>query len=43
VEQVRVKEAVNKALLFVTGLEHMEEYLVVNQVMKLTEAIQQLQ
>jgi hypothetical protein len=43
VEQVRVKEAVNRALFSVMGLEQMEEDLVVNQVVKLAEAIQQLQ
>jgi hypothetical protein len=42
-EQVGVKEAVNRALLSVTGLEQMEEDPVENQVAKLVEAIQQLQ
>jgi hypothetical protein len=42
-EQVKVKEAVNKALRSVTGLEQMEEDPVENQVVKLAEAIQQLQ
>ena len=42
-EQVGVKEAVRRALRFVTGLEQMEENLVENQVAKLAKAIQQLQ
>jgi hypothetical protein len=43
VEQVGVKEAVNRSLLYVTGLEHIEEDPMENQVAKLAEAIQQLQ
>jgi hypothetical protein len=42
-EQVRVKEAVNSALLSMTVLEKMKEDLVVNQVVNLAKAIQQLQ
>jgi hypothetical protein len=42
-EQVRVKEAVARELLSVTSLEKMEEDLVESQVVKLEEAIQQLQ
>jgi chromosome segregation ATPase len=42
-EQVRVKEAVNRALHSVTGLEKRKEDPVENQVAKLVEAIQQLQ
>jgi hypothetical protein len=43
VEQIRVKEVVKKEFLFVIGFEQMEEDPIVNQVMKLAEAIQQLQ
>jgi hypothetical protein len=42
-EQVGVKEAVHRALRSVTGLEKMEEDPVESQVVKLAEAIQQLQ
>jgi hypothetical protein len=42
-EQIGVKEAVRRALRSVIGLEKMEEGPVENQVMKLVEAIQQLQ
>jgi hypothetical protein len=43
VEQVKVKEVVNRALISMIGLENMEEDPVVNQVMNLVESIQQLQ
>jgi hypothetical protein len=43
VEQVGVKEAVNRALHSVTGLEKKEEDPVEHQVEQLVEAIQQLQ
>jgi hypothetical protein len=43
VEQVRVKEAVNREIHSVTSLEKMEEDLVVNKFVKLVESIQQLQ
>jgi hypothetical protein len=43
VEQVGVKEAVNRALRSVTGLEKKEEDPVEHQVAQLAEAIQQLQ
>jgi chromosome segregation ATPase len=42
-EQLEVKEAVNRALHSVTGLEPQAEDRVTHQVEKLTEAIQQLQ
>jgi hypothetical protein len=42
-EQLKVKEAVNRALRSVTGLEPQAEDRVMHQVEKLTEAIQQLQ
>jgi VIT1/CCC1 family predicted Fe2+/Mn2+ transporter len=42
-EQIGVKEAVNRALRSVTGLEKKEEDPVEHQVAKLAEAIQQLQ
>jgi hypothetical protein len=42
-EQARVKEAVNKALCSVTGLEKKEEDPMEHKVGKLVEAIQQLQ
>jgi hypothetical protein len=42
-EQVGVKEEVCRALLSMTGLEKMEEDPMESQVVKLTEAIQQLQ
>jgi hypothetical protein len=42
-EQLEVKEAVNRALLSVTGLELQEEDRVTHQVEHLVEAIQQLQ
>jgi uncharacterized protein YaaN involved in tellurite resistance len=42
-EQVRVKEAVNRALLSVIGLEQKEEEPVEHQVAQLAEIIQQLQ
>jgi hypothetical protein len=41
--QIGVKEAVTRSLLYVTGLENMEEYPVENQVGRLSESIQQLQ
>jgi hypothetical protein len=43
VEQLRVKEAVNIALLSVTGLDKKAEEPVEHQVAQLVEAIQQLQ
>jgi hypothetical protein len=42
-EQLEVKEAVNRALRSVTGLEPQAEDRVTHQVEKLAEAIQQLQ
>jgi VIT1/CCC1 family predicted Fe2+/Mn2+ transporter len=42
-EKVEVKEAVSRALHSVTGLDQKEEDPVENQVVKLVEAIQQLQ
>ena len=42
-EQVRVKEAINIALLSMTGLEQIEEDPIESQVVKLVAAIQQLQ
>jgi uncharacterized protein YaaN involved in tellurite resistance len=42
-EQVGFKEAVNKALRSVTGLEKMKEDPMENQVANLVEAIQHLQ
>jgi hypothetical protein len=43
VEQVGVKEAISRSLLYVMGLEQKEEYPVEHQVARLVEAIQQLQ
>jgi len=40
---VGVKEAINRALRSMTGLEKKEEYLVEHQVEQLAEAIQQIQ
>jgi low affinity Fe/Cu permease len=42
-EQLRVKEAVSRALHSVIGLEKKDEKLVEHQVAQLAEAIQQLQ
>jgi hypothetical protein len=42
-EKVQVKEAVRRPLRSVTGLEKIEEDLAENQVVKLVEAIQQIQ
>jgi hypothetical protein len=42
-EQVGVKEAVNRALHSVMGLEQKEEYLVEHQVAQIVESIQHLQ
>jgi hypothetical protein len=42
-EQVRVKEAVNRALYFVIGLEQIEEDPVESQLINLVASIQQLQ
>jgi hypothetical protein len=42
-KQIGVKEAVNRALFSMKGLENIAEDLVENQVVRLVEAIQQLQ